>query len=526
MLDGVTTEFELSAYPPLASSGSRSLVIKAARGKPKPQKKIYKFVGIGTSFEYNIHNSDFKNLARGLLERLFYVKRDGEFTTPFACSRPAVLERLDSIRREIVKNVRNATPMSRQQFVDGYQARRRITYQGAMESLEHTPVSSKDSMVKTFTKSEKVNFTLKHDPAPRIIQPRDARYNVCLGVYIKPIEHRLYRSVAKLFGSDTIVKGLNANDVGALAWKKWTSFKHPIAIGMDASRFDQHVSRTMLEDFEHRIYVGCYPREQEKKELKSLLKQQLINKGRVFIEDKRIEYSVEGCRMSGDMNTGLGNCLIASAMVYAFCQNVGLTKRELLNNGDDCVLFIERSELAKMESLPGYMRDFGFDFIVEQPVEIFERIEFCQSRFVFVGNNYRQIRNPEVVACKDSVTAIPHMTTAKNLQGLLGSLGMGGLALNSGVPVLQSLYQCYTRSSCGRVLVGHPALETGTRILARGMDSAVVPITDQSRYSYWLATGTTPDEQVELEHYYDHFTITNEVVPNVGEDVLHLLCGS
>jgi hypothetical protein len=52
------------------------------------------------------------------------------------------------------------------------------------------------------------------------------------------------------------------------------------------------------------------------KELAELLKWQLQNKGFARTIDGLIKYSVEGCRMSGDMNTALGNCTIMCALVY------------------------------------------------------------------------------------------------------------------------------------------------------------------------------------------------------------------
>jgi len=474
-------------------------------GKTKPPKRCYQFVGIGNLFEFKFHNADYPNLMRGLMERLYFVKRDDVFTTPLPCNLPLLRARLGPLVEQLC-SFTATTPMEYSAFCETYQGRKRANYERAAESLLVFGVTRKDARVKTFTKCEKINFTVKKDPAPRIIQPRDARYGLSLGVYIRPIEKRLYHSVSKMFGSVTIVKGLNADEVGRLASDKWNKFTRPVAVGMDASRFDQHVSYEILKHFEHPIYKRCWGGASNKRELSKLLDMQLNNEGQVYIDGMKVSYKVRGCRMSGDMNTGLGNCLIASSMIYAYCRDNGVTKRELLNNGDDCVLIVEEEDLPKLDNVKPYMADLGFDFVLEDPVRVLEEIEFCQSHFIKVDGSYRQIRTPKIVADKDSVTVIP-MTTANSMESLLGAIGTGGLSLNSGVPVLQAMYQSLCRASKGKVLTGHPVLETGTMMLTRGMEAKTTTVTDETRYSYWLATGVLPDEQIALEHYYDSLTL-------------------
>lgn len=87
-------------------------------------------------------------------------------------------------------------------------------YEQAVASLRDVPVNRGDAMLKTFVKAEKINFTAKPDPAPRIIQPRSPRYNVELGRYVKVVEKHLYKAVARVFHEVTICKGLNAHDRG------------------------------------------------------------------------------------------------------------------------------------------------------------------------------------------------------------------------------------------------------------------------------------------------------------------------
>jgi hypothetical protein len=65
--------------------------------------------------------------------------------------------------------------------------------------------------MKSFTKAEKINFTSKPDPAPRIIQPRDPRYNVEVGRRIAHIEKPLFKALAKMCGHEVVFKGMTAD---------------------------------------------------------------------------------------------------------------------------------------------------------------------------------------------------------------------------------------------------------------------------------------------------------------------------
>lgn len=92
--------------------------------------------------------------------------------------------------------------------------------------------------METFVKCEKLNFTSKDDPAPRVIQPRAPEYNVELGRYIKHLERPLFKSLESFFGYPVVFKGHDANVYGQWMRAHWDNFRNPVAIGLDASRFD------------------------------------------------------------------------------------------------------------------------------------------------------------------------------------------------------------------------------------------------------------------------------------------------
>jgi len=386
--------------------------------------------------------------------------------------------------------------VSYNRFVEYYSGRRRTVYQDAADSLLVRGVERKDSYLATFVKAEKINFTAKADPAPRVIQPRHPRYNVAVGVFLKPIEHQLYSTVDRVFGEVTIMKGHNAQESGGILHGKWSSFRHPVAVGLDASRFDQHVSPDTLS-WEHTVYEMFY-RGADKVKLRALLSWQLRNRGFGRASDGLIKYIVDGCRMSGDMNTGLGNCIIMCALIWAYCCDHGL-KAKLANNGDDCVLFLEAADLAKLRGINGWFRTRGFTMKMEEPVYHLEQVEFCQTQPVWTPEGWLMVRKHGSAMSKDVHTVFP-LDNEGGAMKWLKAISDAGMALTGGIPVQQEFYRALGRNA--RVaLVGAPQLESGFMRLAAGMQRTHTDVHPMTRVSYWRAFGVLPDVQESLEQW-------------------------
>jgi hypothetical protein len=336
----------------------------------------------------------------------------------------------------------------------------------------------------------------------RVISPRSPRFNVELGRYLKPLEKLLYKSVGDVFGEPTILKGYNAARTAEILRMKWEKYGKPIAVSIDAKRFDQHVSTQALE-WEHSIYNGHY----KSKYLRMLLKKQLVNHCFGRCSDGKLKYVVRGTRMSGDMNTALGNCLIMCAMVKAYCDELHIPDYSLANNGDDCVVIMEQEHIARfMVNLQRWFNQMGFDMEVEVPVTEFEEIDFCQAHPVFGGDGFVMVRNPSISLSKDAIAVKP-LHNAKIYNRWVGTVGDGGLALTGGIPVVQEYYQALRRASKGaRRLEGEPTLESGMMIMAKGMHRDYREPDWRTRVSFYKAFGIMPDDQRKLESYYRSFT--------------------
>jgi len=469
-----------------------------------PKPRVYYHLGLSPDIKYVVHNSSIVNLTRAVVSRVLLHKG-----APVVRPSRSVKDCLSDFRIRLCKHLPSTIPVDHSAFVELYKDRRKEVYRKAAESLLLQPLERRDSYLKAFVKAERICVEVKSDPDPRVIQPRDPRYNVELGCYLKPIEHSLYQAVANVFKERTIFKGLNAEQSGVAMRKKWDKYLRPVAIGLDASRFDQHVSKEMLQ-WEHSIYRRVFGNDPW---LMKLLDWQINNVGFGYTYDGRLKYKVEGCRMSGDMNTALGNCLLMCAMVYTYCKEMGIKKYSLANNGDDCIVIMERRFLNRFQArLKDWFLELGFQMKVEDPVYEFEHIEFCQTHPVWTPTGYRMVRNFPNSLSKDNI-AIKPLDTPGAWAKWLRAISEGGLALTGGIPVAQDFYACCLRAA--KTVPGYDkrskfldsTLENSLYYLSRGMHTGYSEVHPYTRYSYWIAFGVTPDQQVAYESYFQKFDL-------------------
>lgn len=450
--------------------------------------------GFGSGVRFGVHCSNLKNLARGIVERVFYVRR-GEGLARAPQPRAGVFSRLFSVRKRLLSVVRSTPVVARDEYPQLYTGRKRGIYERALESLMVRAVHFRDAWVNTFVKAEKVNLDSKGDPAPRVIQPRSPRYNLEVGRYLKMFERELCYGFERVWGYPVVLKGKNSHEVGAVMSDHWSKFRRPVAVGLDASRFDQHVSKEALL-FEHSVYNSVF----RSPELARLLKWQLMNHGIARVEGQVVSYDIEGCRMSGDINTGMGNCLIMSSIVIAFCEHVGIDFR-LANNGDDCVLFVDEADLSRLDGVDAWFLEFGFTLTREEPVRVLEQVVFCQAQPVLTSTGWRMVRDPRAAMSKDCVSLLGWDNAAMFRQWA-HAIGTCGLSLTRGVPVWEAWYSRLQRIGAGAASEGveERIWDSGLGYMARGVPGGEVDA--EARVSFFRAFGILPDLQVALEAEY------------------------
>lgn len=470
--------------------------------------------GYGSGAQYGVHNSSMGNLMRGVAERVLYIRSDDGVLTPTRKPDSVGFKRLASVRSQLLRHLRPTTVVAREDYPLLYSGRKQIVYQKAYESLLRKPVTRKDAYLSTFIKAEKVNFSAKGDPAPRVIQPRTPRYNLEVGRYLKNFEKELCRGFQRGWGYQVVCKGLNADGVAGQLRENWLAFEDPVAFGLDASRFDQHVSEEALL-FEHSVYNSVF----RSPELAQLLRMQLDNIGFGRIGLDYLKYRVRGCRMSGDINTGMGNCLLMSLMVLSYFEAHGVRAR-LSNNGDDCVVFCSRRDLGRFDGISDWFSSLGFKLKREPTVDVFERIEFCQAQPVYIGGDWRMVRNPWTAMSKDCVSLLSWHDQG-SFETWRDAIGTCGGELASGVPIWESFYRSIKggNRSGGMLQV----YDSGLGMAARGVRKATID--DQARYSFWLAYGITPDEQVAAESAWPEIVWCDMLpVKNLNATSNNLIC--
>jgi len=472
-------------------SGNPSMMPKRRKGAV--------FGPLYSSKRYIIHNVNLKNTLRGIVERVFRVKDcTGKLIPPPL----PVMDYTKKLSWEFKRLTSYGLlrPLSTAATLPLWKGAKRALYTKAFESLKDKPVCRYDSFLKTFVKCEKIDAE-KGDPAPRVIQPRSPRYNLELASYLKPHEHEFYRRIDKMFDKDgrgdkTVFKGVNARETAKHLLLKTSRFSTPAFIGLDASRFDQHVSAHALR-WEHMVYKKSFAFGIGK--LTQLLEWQVDNIGRAYLPDGKIKYRVEGRRMSGDVNTSLGNCILMCSLVHSFCREKQIQKFALANNGDDCVLIVEKRELRKVDGLTEWFLDMGFNMKREQTLYDLRKVSFCQTNVLTSPGYNLSVRNPNTVTSKDLHSCYPFTHEHQYLEWLIAS-GTCGRESHQGIPVLEAFYNAFPVGQITDKNI-QAQLDNWREYSIVG-GSSKVDISAEMRHSFWVAFGITPDCQKALEERF------------------------
>jgi hypothetical protein len=322
-----------------------------------------------------------------------------------------------------------------------------------------------------------------------------------------PIEHKIYNDINSIFGvGKTVLKGLNVLGVASELRAKWDRFDDPVAIMIDAAKFDRSVSNDALV-YEHEIYQAHYPKSLR---LRKLLAWQRDNVCVYSGPDGYLRYKSRHLRMSGDDNTGGGNTLIMCCMIHSLLERLAILDRvAVADNGDDAVLIMEKQTFNarfRRAFFHNHFEQFGFDVQIEGVVDQFERIKFCQMHPVFDGEVWVMMRDPVTALCKD-LSCARYYSSKLELASWLLNVGMCGLAAAGRLPIFQAFYQHLIRLARynlqGRNAIVMNLKEGGLTFWSKGMNRTTGKVSDAARVSAYFATGITPTMQVSIEAAWD-----------------------
>lgn len=218
---------------------------------------------------------------------------------------------------------------------------------------------------------------------------------------------------------------------------------------------------------------------------------------------------VAGTRMSGDYDTALGNTMI-NWLVLRSWLNKAKIKGQMLIDGDDSVIIIERSDYKKLDF--DHFGKMGFITKIEVVHEL-HQVEFCQSKYLPSSNPIFS-RNPR--------RALSHMMISlRKYHGdqwlrYLAGVGKGELVASAGVPMISVVAQKLAQLS------DKPIYDTDSWYKST-IKSEFVPITLEARVAFADAWDIDIDSQIRFE---SEFT-----PPLQGDDIRFIeqyncLCGN
>lgn len=383
------------------------------------------------------------------------------------------------------------------EFALKYPPSKRKRYLDALDQVLTNGIDEDDAFVTQFVKCEKVAPT-KINPDPRSIQFRAPKYCVMLASYLKPMEQFLYqmklRSPHCKSYTRVVGKGLNQVERAELLQRKLENFSDPVILSLDMSRFDQHVSLEALE-IEHSVYLHSNPDPY----FRQLLSWQLHNKVRSKLG---FRYKTRGKRMSGDMNTALGNCVQMIAMVSGAMEELNVWF-DIMDDGDDCLLIIESRDLdLVVAKLPAMMLLCGHELKIEHIAHSMNDVEWCQSKPIYDGTKWKFVRNPFKVMSGALVGVRWFGIKPKTRLEYLSGIARCELVLNSGVPVLEEYAKALLRNSRGADPKFDQTSGEWWRYIRelRHLDDPQ-PISQEARLSFAHAFGVSVTSQIEYEEY-------------------------
>ncbi len=354
---------------------------------------------------------------------------------------------------------------------------KRKQYLLALKSLQKQPLRESDTRIKMFIKNERMTMTTPMK-APRAIQSRSPRYNICYQRYIIPYGE-LWKT--KDLIKRTCTKGLNQYEIAEMFYLKWNKYGNPVADLWDHRFFDakEHTRALMFQN----LYINsCF----NSNSYWLLLPPRVLNKCHTR---NNIKYRVKGTRASGEADTSDGNSTVNDMMISYVYRKIEHDKGLL---GDDSVVIHEAKTTINVND----MMEYGFQSKYNQVTE-FEDIEYCQCHPIHTINGWLMVREPSRVISRGT-TCINHSIKSVDMfKRWCKGVGDCEYSCNAGVPVLQAFAEFMRRSTTEKPIYDREIQEH--RI--KGDYSHV--INDTARISFNKAFGITIKQQYELEHYFN-----------------------
>jgi hypothetical protein len=426
---------------------------------------------------------------------------------------------LRCVARTLARRCGIQGPWTRDQVFANMTASRRKRYERAREELERGGLVRRHGRISSFVKSEKFDPLAKVNPDPRMIQARTPEYGLEIARFLKPIEHCFYQMRGPT-GLRMVAKGLNQVHRAQLLARKMAQFSRCVVFSLDCSRWDKHVVRQVLE-VEHAFYLRLLPDPL----FQRMLSWQFDNQ---CVTQNGVKYKVDAGRMSGDMNTALGNCLLMITMVHAAMRQLAIAKWDLLDDGDDCLVLCEEGDFILLESsLPAAFLAFGQELKVENVARDIRDVTFCQSRVVVLPSGPRFVRDWRRVLSQ-AACGCKHWSNPSMVRPMLTAVGLCELACARGVPILQAFALALVRNGQGllpRVLDLDSGVMLRTKYELGGVPTLEalralkpVDVTSETRCEFARTWGVRVEEQLHVEMILSQWVVSTVVARDFAEE--------
>jgi len=393
---------------------------------------------------------------------------------------------------------------------ESYSGALRRRYLEAARSLEEDGLSSyQDWTIRAFLKTEK-NREPGKAMKPRLIYPRSPRYNLEVASRLKHYEHWLWgRLVGSVLGcgvSRLVAKGLNPRQRANLIARKFRSFRECVCFEADGKAFEAHVGPSSLEQ-EHAVYLAAFRGD---KRLKFLLSKQLELRGTLQCGAK---FSRPGARASGDFNTGMGNSLVFLVEVVAALRSFSLSKYDVLVDGDNVLVFLERSEAAPV--LRGFsqtiLESSGHEVLLERPATVLEDVRFGGSAPIALGRRGLVMVREYHRVISGSFSTHIYLREPVFAKNWMIGVAMCELSCALGVPVLQAFFTSalVALGPYRKKVREFPHTESfATGAWFATLDDAV-EVTVEARVSFERAFGVAVEDQIRLEQSFSKMAFSD-----------------
>jgi hypothetical protein len=440
------------------------------------------------------------------------------------------LAALSRVARRIKQLLRGYAPAKWDvdKVVEHAPAHNRELYRKAAEDLSSVCINKRLADVQMFVKPDKFDRTVTkvmgNKPLKaRAIQARSVSFNLLLGQFIKPIEQVVYRLRGWRSPSRTrlIAKCLNWRQRARLLQRKLSAFTDPEVFVLDASSFDASIRPQHLNML-HGVYLSMIQDPVFARLLSYRLKNRVTSK-------HGIRYETDGKRMSGDVDTALGNCLNMVMFIAATMDIYGCRRWDLLNDGDDCLVIVERGACTSA-GLQWRMAQMGVQcepVRVQATADSMELCEACRSKPVKLHRGWSFVRIPQR-SIATFLCSYKYHHERKGWLKFLATYARCELHASLGVPCLQTLAWHVFNLTRGipRLcnLERHEFYQRYLHRVGKPAPSRLVPdpISMETRLSFEKAFGISPVEQVRFEAAVETLTLDdlttfedcyNEVLP-------------